>query len=258
MRNALDLDPSELAGVVGELGEPRFRADQIFQGLHARGWRRWDDFTTLSKGLRAKLAEILAIGSLTVDRVQTSTDGTRKLRITTGDGRAIESVIIPDGDKVTQCISSQVGCALDCTFCATATLGFGRNLTAGEIVEQAYIAREILGGSRVTNLVYMGMGEPLHNYANVVRSLRILTNDLGASFSYRRITVSTAGLVPGIEKLGKEDVRPNLAVSLNATTDAVRDEVMPINKKWNLEKLRVSVGAPPPRDVRICALGGGQ
>jgi len=193
--------------------------------------------------------------------VQRSVDGTRKLRLRTHDGRFIESVIIPelpspdddadDGEpgKVTQCLSSQVGCALDCRFCATATLGFGRNLTAGEIVEQVYLARAILAeeepGRRVTNLVYMGMGEPLHNYAQVVRSLQILAHDLGANFSYRRTTVSTAGLVPGIEKLGREEVRPNLAVSLNATTDAIRDEVMPINRKWNLEKLLGAIAAYP-------------
>jgi len=245
VRDAIVLTHDEMVALVGELGEPRFRADQIFQGLHARGAKSWEEITTLSKPLRARLAEALRVGGLAVETVQTSSDGTRKLRLRTHDGRAIESVIIPDGAKVTQCISSQVGCALDCSFCATATLGFGRNLSAGEIVEQAYIARELLGGSRVTNLVYMGMGEPLHNYANVVRSLRILTHDLGASFSYRRITVSTAGLVPGIEKLGKEDVRPNLAVSLNATTDAIRDEVMPINKKWNLEKLLGAIAAYP-------------
>jgi 23S rRNA (adenine2503-C2)-methyltransferase len=139
-----------------------------------------------------------------------------------------------------------VGCALDCSFCATATLGFGRNLTAGEIVDQVYRARKIVGEERrITNLVYMGMGEPLHNFTNVARSLQLLTNDLGQGFSWRRITVSTAGLVPGIEKLGREDVRPNLAISLNATTDATRDVVMPINKKWNIAALLGAIRAFP-------------
>lgn len=249
MQDALDLTHPELVAAVGEMGEKRFRADQIFQWLHARGARSFDDMTDLGKSLRARLGERLAIGSLALGTVQTSTDGTRKLRIATRDGRAIESVIIPDGDKTTQCISSQVGCALDCRFCATATLGFGRNLTAGEIVEQVYLARALVRAAdpdrRITNLVYMGMGEPLHNYGQVVRSLRILGHDLGANLSHRRITVSTAGLVPGIEKLGREDVRPNLAISLNATTDAVRDEVMPINKKWNIGKLLGAVAAYP-------------
>src|SRR5262249_46189777 len=148
VRDALDLTHEEMVALVGELGEPRFRADQIFQGLHARGAKSWEEITTLSKPLRARLAEALRGGGLAVETVQTSSDGTRKLRLRTHDGRAIESVIIPDGAKVTQCISSQVGCALDCSFCATATLGFGRNLSAGEIVEQAYIARELLGGHR--------------------------------------------------------------------------------------------------------------
>ena len=240
MRDVLDLTKDELGGLVAEMGEKRFRADQVFQWLHARGVRGWEEMTDLPKALREKLAAEARIGSLTVDTVQTSTDGTQKLRIRTHDGKFIESVLIPDGDKLTQCISSQVGCALDCRFCATATLGFGRNLTAGEIVEQVYLGRA-LAGRRISNLVYMGMGEPLHNYAQVVRSLRILTHDLGANFSHRRITVSTAGLVAGIEKLGREDVRPNLAISLNATTDETRDEVMPINKKWNIARLLEAV-----------------
>jgi 23S rRNA (adenine2503-C2)-methyltransferase len=245
MRDALDLTHPELVAFAGELGEKRFRADQLFQWLHARGARSFDEMTDLARPLRARLAGVCRIGSLSVDTVQASADGTRKLRLRTHDGKFIESVVIPDGDKTTQCISSQVGCALDCRFCATATLGFGRNLTAGEIVEQVYLARALVPERRIGNLVYMGMGEPLHNYAQVVRSLRILGHDLGAGFSHRRITVSTAGLVPGIEKLGKEDVRPNLAVSLNATTDAVRDEVMPINKKWNLSALLAAVAAYP-------------
>ncbi len=246
MRDALDLTLPELTTVMAELGEPRWRSGQIFQGLHARGARSWDELSDLPRGLRARLAAGFAIGSLALDEVQTSADGTRKLRFRVADGRAIESVVIPDGDKITQCISSQVGCALDCRFCATATLGFGRNLTAGEIVEQVHHARRLVGPDRrITNLVYMGMGEPLHNYAQVTRSLRILGHDLGANFSFRRITVSTAGLVPGIEKLGREDVRPNLAVSLNATTDAVRDDIMPINKKWNLAALLAAIRAYP-------------
>jgi 23S rRNA (adenine2503-C2)-methyltransferase len=244
MRDLLDMTHDELRGFVAGLGEKRFRADQIFQALHGRGARAWEALTTLPRPLRERLAGEATIGSLAVDTVQTSRDGTRKLRFTTGDGRAIESVLIPDGDKLTQCISSQVGCALDCRFCATATLGFSRNLTAGEIVEQVYLGRAT-AGRRITNLVYMGMGEPLHNYGNVVRSLRILTHDLGAGFSWRRITVSTAGLVSGIEKLGREDVRPNLAVSLNATTDGVRDEIMPINRKWNIARLLAAIAAYP-------------
>ncbi len=224
-----------------ELGEPRFRGEQVWRWIHGKGVGSFDDMTNLPKELRARLLERATIGTLTVAEVQTSKDGTRKLRLETRDGKSIESVLIPDGDKTTQCISSQVGCALDCQFCATAKLGLTRHLDAGEIVDQVYRARALLAEveptRRLTNLVYMGMGEPLHNYDQVLRSLRILTDDKGAGLSQRRITVSTVGLVPRIEKLGKEDIRPNLAVSLNAPSDEIRDRIMPINKKYDLERL---------------------
>jgi 23S rRNA (adenine2503-C2)-methyltransferase len=165
--------------------------------------------------------------------------------------------LFPRRRKLTQCISSQVGCALDCRFCATATLGFGRQLSAGEIVAQVYLARSLVahldgddptrraGADHLTNLVFMGMGEPLHNYANLVRALALLTDGRGAALSRRRITVSTAGLVPAIEKLAREPLQVNLAVSLNATTDAVRDEIMPINRKWNIARLLAAVAQFP-------------
>jgi 23S rRNA (adenine2503-C2)-methyltransferase len=227
-------------------GWPRFRGEQIWRWAHDRGARSWDEMTNVPRDARAALAEHAQLGTLTVADVQTSHDGTRKLRLVTRDGHSIESVIIPDGDKTTQCISSQVGCAVDCQFCATAKLGLVRNLDAGEIVDQVYLARRLLGaGRRLTNLVYMGMGEPLHNYDNVVRSLRILTDDRGAGLSQRRITVSTAGLVPKLERLGDEDVRPNLAVSLNAPNDSIRDAIMPINRKWNIAKLLAALRAYP-------------
>jgi 23S rRNA (adenine2503-C2)-methyltransferase len=171
------------------------------------------------------------------------------LRLVTRDGQSIESVLIPDGEKTTQCISSQVGCAVDCQFCATAKMGLMRNLDAGEIVDQVYVARRLLAevepGRKLTNLVYMGMGEPLHNYDNMVKSLRILTCDKGAKLGQRRVTVSTSGLVPKLEKLGNEDVRPNLAVSLNAPNDEIRDQIMPINRKWNIGKLLAALKAYP-------------
>jgi 23S rRNA (adenine2503-C2)-methyltransferase len=238
------------AWVAETLGEKRFRADQLFRWIHGRGATSFEQMTDLSRDLRAKLPGIATLGTLHTEFIQTSVDGTRKLRLRTRDGHAIESVLIPDGDKMTQCISSQVGCALDCDFCATAKLGFTRNLDAGEIVDQVYRAIAMLAehepGRRLTNLVYMGMGEPLHNYKNVIRSIQILNDDLGICLSDRRITVSTAGLVSGIEKLGQEEaVRPKLAISLNATTDEVRDVVMPINKKWNIGKLLDSIRAFP-------------
>jgi len=169
----------------------------------------------------------------------------------------LQDALFPQRPKLTQCVSSQVGCALDCTFCATATLGFGRNLSAGEIVDQVYRAEQLLaalpaddptrrsGADHITNLVFMGMGEPLHNYANVVRALHILTDPLGQGFSRRRITVSTAGLVPALEKLAGEDLRVNLAISLNASNDAVRDEIMPINRKYPIARLLEAVRKVP-------------
>jgi 23S rRNA (adenine2503-C2)-methyltransferase len=232
---ALELE--ELRALVcDELGEPSYRADQVFRWVHERGVRSLDEMTNLSKSLRAALAERATLGTLEVDRVQESADGTRKLRLLTRDGKAIESVLIPDGDKLTQCISSQVGCALDCKFCATATMGLVRNLDAGEIVDQVYRAREVVD-RRITNLVYMGMGEPLHNYDELVKSLRLLAHEAGANFSHRRITVSTVGLVSGIAKLGREDLQVNLAISLNASNDEVRRRIMPVNKRWPIAEL---------------------
>jgi 23S rRNA (adenine2503-C2)-methyltransferase len=232
-------------------GWQRFRGEQVWRWVHEKGARTFDEMTNIARDARAQMAERAQIGSLTVAEVQTSTDGTRKLRLLTRDGQSIESVIIPDpdGEKTTQCISSQVGCAVDCQFCATAKLGLKRNLDAGEIVDQVYLGRRLLAevdpGRKITNLVYMGMGEPLHNYDNMVRSLRILTTQKGAGLAQRRITVSTAGLVPKLERLGNEDVRPNLAVSLNAPNDEIRDEIMPINRKWNIEKLLAALRAYP-------------
>jgi 23S rRNA (adenine2503-C2)-methyltransferase len=233
--------PEATDWVVRELGQPRFRGEQIWRWAHGKGARTFDDMTDVPAALRTELADKAALGTLAVAEVQHSRDGTRKMRLETRDGRSIESVLIPDGDKTTQCISSQVGCALDCKFCATGKLGLIRHLDAGEIVDQVYRARALLAevepGRRITNIVYMGMGEPLHNYDNVVRSLRILTHDKGASLSQRRITVSTVGLVPRIVQLGTEDVRPNLAVSLNASSNEIRDRIMPVNHKYPIEVL---------------------
>jgi 23S rRNA (adenine2503-C2)-methyltransferase len=240
----------ETVALATELGEPRFRGQQIWRWVHGRRVTSFDEMTDLSRSLRARLAGRAVIGTLAVAEVQRSTEGTRKLRVVTRDGKSIETVLIPDGDKLTQCISSQVGCALDCQFCATAKMGLVRNLDAGEIVDQVYRGQTLLAaeepGRRITNLVYMGMGEPLHNYAAVTRSIAILTGELGANLSQRRITVSTVGLVPGIERLGKDGtVRPNLAVSLNASSDEVRDRIMPVNKKWPISRLLAALRAYP-------------
>ena len=244
---ALTLD--QTIDLVVRLGLPRFRGEQVWRWVHAHGVTSFDQMTNVAKDARATLAAHARIGTLSIAEVQASRDGTRKLRLETADGRAIESVLIPDGDKTTLCISSQVGCAVDCQFCATAKLGLLRNLDPGEIVDQVYRARALLAEvapeRRITNLVYMGMGEPLHNYDHVMQSLRILTHDLGLGLSQRRITVSTAGLVPRLAKLGDADVRPNLAVSLNAPNDRIRDEIMPINRKWNIAALLDAIRAYP-------------
>lgn len=240
---------AEAEAFAQELGWPRFRGEQIWRWVHAKLVRTWDEMTNLPREVRQTLAERATLGQLTIAEVQESRDGTRKLRLLTRDGKSIETVLIPDGDKTTQCISSQVGCAVDCQFCATAKMGLVRNLDAGEIVDQVYLARRLLAevdpGRRISNLVYMGMGEPLHNYDELVRSLRILGDDKGVGLSMRRITVSTSGMVPRLHRLGKEDVRPNLAVSLNAPNDEIRDQIMPINRKWNIAALLEALRAYP-------------
>ena len=233
--------PDELSRWVTGAGAPGYRAEQIFRWLHGQNAAETlEAMTNVPPALRAGLGRSHPLEPLVLAAVQTAADGTRKLRFTTHDGRAIESVLIPDEDrardKLTLCISSQVGCALDCQFCATATLGFGRHLGAGEIVEQVYRATA-LAERRPTNLVFMGMGEPLHNFDNVARALTLLAHPWGAAFSPRRITVSTVGLVPAIEKLGALSPPPNLAISLNATTDEVRSRIMPVNKRWPLAAL---------------------
>ena len=234
------LTPAELAARATAAGEPAYRGEQLFRWLHGRGVEATGEMSNVPRELREELERDAPLAPLGLELVQEARDGTRKLRFRTHDGRAIESVLIPDDkegrDKLTLCVSSQVGCAIDCQFCATATLGFGRHLAAGEIVEQVYRATK-LAGRRPTNLVFMGMGEPLHNFDNVARALGLLEHPWGAAFSPRRITVSTAGLVPGIEKLGALTPAPNLAISLNATTDEVRDRLMPINRRYPLAAL---------------------
>jgi 23S rRNA (adenine2503-C2)-methyltransferase len=238
------LNPAELAVRVKAAGAPAYRTEQVFRWLHAEAVESADEMTNVPKALREALVAEAPLRPLRTDVIQEAKDGTRKLRFKTHDDRAIESVLIPehpeDGDeernKLTLCVSSQVGCAMDCEFCATATLGYGRNLAAGEIVEQVYRATK-LAGRRPTNLVFMGMGEPMHNFDNVSRALGLLQHRWGLLFSPRRITVSTVGLVPGIEKLGKLEPTPNLAISLNATTDEVRDRIMPVNRKYPIAQL---------------------
>ena len=240
--SALDLEGLE--GLLAELSEPGYRAGQIFRWIHRRGVTDVAQMTDLSKALRTKLAERAEVRPMSIARVERGADGTRKYAMRTKNGDTVEAVFIPDSSsegRHTLCISSQVGCAIDCKFCLTASLGLLRNLEANEIVEQITRVREDLGTlndpdaePRIGNVVMMGMGEPLQNYKNVVSALKTMGSEDSHNISPRRITVSTAGLAPKIPRLG-EDVPVNLAVSLNATTDEVRDRIMPINKRYNIE-----------------------
>lgn len=234
------LSSEKLRRLIADLGEAPYRAQQIHRWLHQRGARSVEEMTDLPKSLRGTLAEKTTIASMSVARVEPAKDGTRKYAFRTGRGDVVEAVFIPDASapgRNTLCISSQVGCAIDCKFCLTASLGLVRNLNAGEIVEQITRVKEDLqGAGTIGNIVMMGMGEPLQNYTAVVEALRIMISEQGHGISPRRITVSTAGLVPRIPRLGR-DVPVNLAVSLNATTDEVRDRIMPINKKYNIRTL---------------------
>lgn len=250
---------SELEALVTAAGEKRFRAQQIFRWLHQRYARSLEEMTDLSKAFREKLGQEATVATLDVDLTQRSSDGTLKFRFKTADGKAIESVYMPDEDRKTLCVSTQVGCAMGCAFCRTATMGLVRNLSAGEIVEQAHrvnaflIAEGVPGPRPLTNLVFMGMGEPLHNFDNVKRALEILEHPMGPNFSNRHLTVSTAGLVPGIARLGEEtDVK--LAVSLNATTDEQRERLMPVGKKWNLAALMQACRDFPAKQGRRVTL----
>ena len=242
-----------LEQLVTELGEPRFRALQLFRWLHRAGATSIDQMTNLPRALREQLAARTSLTLLTVAELRESGDGTRKLRLRCADGAAIESVLIPRETKLTLCLSSQVGCALGCCFCATATMGLQRNLSSGEIVDQVYRANALLpAGARLTNLVFMGMGEPLANFEQVATAIELLCAAEGLDLSPRRITVSTAGLVPGIQQLGRQLRQVGLAVSLHATTDELRDRLMPINRRWPLAALFAALRAYPlPRRRRI-------
>ncbi len=214
-------------------GKERFRATQIFKWLYQKDARSFDEMTNLSRELRQDLAETAFISDLAPEAVEEGADGTRKYLFALADGNAVESVLIPDEGRNTLCLSSQVGCAMACEFCLTGTFLFTRNLTTAEIVNQVCAVRRDV---EIRNIVLMGMGEPLHNLDNVVRAIQIMIDGNGLQFSNRRVTVSTSGLVPEMAELGRR-VTVNLAVSLNATTDELRDRIMPINRKYPLREL---------------------
>jgi 23S rRNA (adenine2503-C2)-methyltransferase len=240
----LDMTLEEVEQVVAAAGERPYRAGQVLHWTYARGATSFDAMHDLPGRLRQYLKEHITFGGPTSSvalaarsQLSKSSDGTRKLLIRLGDGEEIESVIIPTEKRVTLCMSSQVGCAMACEFCATARMGLHRNMTAAEILAQVHAARrELAGGEELTNFVFMGMGEPLANYPRLIRALTIMTAEWGMGISPRRITVSTVGLVPMMEKLLAE-IPVQIAVSLHATTNALRDRLAPINQKYPLEIL---------------------
>ena len=245
--NLLDLDRTGLERFFAdELGEKRFRAHQVMKWMYHRHVTDFGEMTDLGKALRAKLEERAVVHAPTVMFDKASTDGTHKWLLGMDPKNAIETVYIPDKGRGTLCVSSQVGCALNCTFCSTATQGFNRNLSTAEIIGQVWVAARHLGnvphgrsgegGRRLTNVVMMGMGEPLANFDNVVRAMSIMRDDLGYGLANKRVTLSTAGMVPMIDRLAVEsDV--SLAVSLHAPVDELRDTLVPLNKKYPIAEL---------------------
>ena len=239
--NLLGLDARRLQSYCAGLGEKPFRAKQLMRWIHHAGVDEFSAMTNMSKSLRDALAREAVIAAPRVLRDTTAADGTRKWLLDVGTGNAIESVFIPEEKRGTLCISSQAGCALECSFCSTGRQGFNRNLTAEEIIGQLWIANKSLGRGvsedrPISNVVMMGMGEPLANFENVVTAMRLMLDDHAYGLSRRRVTLSTAGLVPGIDRL-REECPVSLAVSLHAPHDALRDELVPINRKYPIKVL---------------------
>lgn len=239
--NLLGLNRQDMEAFFADLGEKAFRATQVIKWVHQLGVSDFDQMTNISKALREQLKEKACIKPLDVVVDQLSKDGTRKWVMALPDKNQIEAVFIPEDDRGTLCISSQVGCALDCSFCSTGRQGFSRNLSVAEILSQVWLANLLLDeekkpGRKITNVVLMGMGEPLLNFENVMKAIDIMLDDFAYGLSKRRVTVSTAGVVPAMDRLAdRHDVQ--LAISLHATRDDLRDDLVPINKKYNLEQL---------------------
>ncbi|MBE0617265.1 MAG: 23S rRNA (adenine(2503)-C(2))-methyltransferase RlmN [Proteobacteria bacterium] len=235
--NLLGFDLPGLETFFEGIGERPFRARQVMQWVYKRGTLDFEGMTDLSQVVRSKLRAAASLDLPEIAEERTSRDGTRKLLLSLADGERVETVLIPDEDRLTQCISSQAGCAMGCAFCRTGSGGLVRNLTAAEIVGQVVLGQGlVLAGTRVTNVVFMGMGEPLHNLENVLTAFRVLSSDHGLNITRRRLTVSTCGLVPALRRLPPE-VLGSLAVSLNATTDEVRDRLMPVNRRYPIAEL---------------------
>ena len=239
-KNIRHLTLAETEQYFEEMGEKKFRAKQVYEWIWQKNARTFADMTNLSKDLRQKLGETFTLPALTVDTVQHSADGTIKSRFKTHDGHMIEGVLIPTTSRFTACVSSQIGCSLSCKFCATGYIDRKRNLDFDEIYDQVAIINqqsEKENGKKLSNIVFMGMGEPLLNYKNVLRSIERITSASGMAMSPKRITVSTAGVAKGIRQLGDDKVKFKLALSLHAATDAKRHEIMPINDTNNIKSL---------------------
>ncbi|MBI2428477.1 MAG: 23S rRNA (adenine(2503)-C(2))-methyltransferase RlmN [Ignavibacteriales bacterium] len=242
--NLKGLNQTALEEFVTSLGEPKYRAGQIFQWLYKERASSFDEMTNLSQSLRTTLNDVAFIEQFRLVTHQTSAiDGTKKFLFELSDGKKIETVVIPPRttavdveDRLTICVSSQVGCALDCTFCATASMGFLRNLTTGEILNQ-FLTAQRFSDKPITNIVFMGMGEPMLNYDNAMAAVDIFTDQNGFGISPRRITISTAGYANFIKRMADEDRKPKLALSLHSMRDDIRGDLMPINKKYNVEEL---------------------
>jgi 23S rRNA (adenine2503-C2)-methyltransferase len=247
LTNLLDFDPEQLVAYCAELGEKPFRAKQLQRWIHQFGASDFDSMTDLAKSLREKLKTRAHIVAPAVISDHTSADGTRKWLVDVGNGNAVETVFIPEENRGTLCISTQAGCAVNCRFCSTGKQGFNRNLTVGEIIGQLWMAEFALrqtkgiepgpkGERQITNVVMMGMGEPLLNYGPTATALKLMLDDNAYGLSRRRVTLSTSGVVPMIDKLS-QDVPVALAVSLHASNDKLRDELVPLNKKYPLKEL---------------------
>ena len=238
--NLIGYPKNQLIEFFADLGEPRFRANQVLKWIHQRGMTEFKEMTDLSKLLRAKLAEIAVVEGLKPMTESVSADGTRKWLLELPDGNCVETVFIPEDSRGTLCISSQVGCSLNCTFCATGRQGFNRNLSSAEIISQLWhVHRELRSDNNrrpVTNIVLMGMGEPLLNYEPVVEAMHLMLDDNAYGFSRRRVTLSTAGVIPGIKRL-LSDCPVSLAVSLHAPNDELRNQLVPLNKKYPIAEL---------------------
>ncbi|MCE1183461.1 MAG: 23S rRNA (adenine(2503)-C(2))-methyltransferase RlmN [Rhodocyclales bacterium] len=255
MQNLLDLDPAALTAWFAEQGEKPFRAKQVLRWIHRSGVADFDAMTDIAKSLREKLRARATVLPPAVVSDKLSDDGTRKFLIDVGNHNAVETVFIPEDDRGTLCVSTQAGCALDCAFCSTGKQGFNRNLTVAEIIGQLWQANKALGAVHgdervISNVVMMGMGEPLANFDNTISALRLMLDDHAYGLSRRRVTVSTSGLVPAMDRL-REECPVALAVSLHAPNDKLRDELVPINQKYPLKELMAACRrylAKAPRD----------